>query len=68
MPPSPSSSRIWYGPICFGCGDPAPEGPFGDVTAVFRERHAFAPGTAVQLAPDASKVHLFDAGTGERIN
>ena len=39
-----------------------------DITAVFRERHAFAPGTGVQLAPDASKVHLFDAGTGERIN
>ena len=38
-----------------------------DITAVFRERHAFAPGTLVHLAPDASKVHLFDADTGDRL-
>ena len=38
-----------------------------DLTAVFRERHAFAPGTPVHLAPDASKVHLFDAVSGDRI-
>ena len=38
-----------------------------DLTAVFRERHAFAPGTPVHLAPDGSKVHLFDAETGDRI-
>ena len=38
-----------------------------DITAVFRERHAFAPGTPVHLAPDAAKVHLFDAVTGNRI-
>ena len=38
-----------------------------DITAVFRERHAFAPGTPVHLAPDAAKVHLFDAETGNRI-
>ena len=38
-----------------------------DLTAVFRERHAFAPGTRVHLAPDAGKVHLFDAATGDRL-
>jgi multiple sugar transport system ATP-binding protein len=38
-----------------------------DITAVFRDRHAFAPGTSVHLLPDGAKVHLFDADTGNRI-
>ena len=38
-----------------------------DLVAVFRERHAFRPGDAVQLAPRAALVHLFDATTGDRI-
>jgi multiple sugar transport system ATP-binding protein len=38
-----------------------------DLTAVFRERHAFAPGDAVHLAPVPELIHLFDAETGVRI-
>ena len=39
----------------------------GEFQAVFRERHAFRPGTRVQLAPLLDKVHLFDAETGQRL-
>jgi multiple sugar transport system ATP-binding protein len=38
-----------------------------DITAVFRERHQFAPGQQIHLAPDLGAVHLFDKGTGQRI-
>ncbi|MFC3180627.1 ABC transporter ATP-binding protein [Cypionkella sinensis] len=39
-----------------------------EVTAVFRDRVSFRPGDAVTLAPDASKAHLFDKTTGQRIS
>jgi multiple sugar transport system ATP-binding protein len=39
----------------------------GDVLAVFRERHAFAPGKEIALQPDVSQAHLFDASGGTRI-
>jgi len=38
-----------------------------DVTAIFRERHAFAPGQTINLQPDPAHLHLFDAKTGVRI-
>ena len=38
-----------------------------DLSAVFRERHDFAPGTLINLQPDLQRAHLFDAGTGERL-
>ena len=38
-----------------------------DVTAVFRERHSFAPGDTVHLAPMPGQGHLFDAATGVRV-
>ena len=38
-----------------------------DVTAVFRERHAFAPGETIHLKPDAAHLHIFDADTGQRM-
>jgi multiple sugar transport system ATP-binding protein len=38
-----------------------------DLSAVFRERHDFTPGTLIQLQPDLQRAHLFDAGTGERL-
>ena len=38
------------------------------VIAVFRERHPFRPGDKVRLKPDPRLVHLFDAGTGQRLN
>ncbi|WP_299700050.1 ABC transporter ATP-binding protein [uncultured Tateyamaria sp.] len=38
-----------------------------DVTAVFRERHAFEPGQTVYLAPDPSCLHVFDSSTGQRL-
>ncbi|MEM6888899.1 MAG: sn-glycerol-3-phosphate ABC transporter ATP-binding protein UgpC [Pseudomonadota bacterium] len=37
-----------------------------DVTAVFRERHAFEPGQTVHLVPDAAHMHLFETQTGQR--
>ena len=37
------------------------------LSAVFRERHDFAPGTTIHLQPDLQRAHLFDAGTGERL-
>ncbi len=38
-----------------------------EVAAVFRERHAFAPGSTIHLAPDLDKAHLFDAASGQRL-
>lgn len=38
-----------------------------DVTAVFRERHAFSPGQVIHLSPDPDHLHIFDAGTGARL-
>src|SRR5580658_2833185 len=38
------------------------------VVAVFRERHQFNPGDKVRLKPDPTLVHLFDEGTGKRLN
>ena len=38
-----------------------------DLSAVYRERHDFAPGTLIRLQPDLQRAHLFDAGTGERL-
>jgi multiple sugar transport system ATP-binding protein len=38
------------------------------ITAAFRERHAFSPGEIIGLAPEPRHVHLFDAGTGQRID
>ena len=38
-----------------------------DLVAVFRERHAFHPGDVIHLAPQAGKVHVFDAASGDRI-
>ncbi|NDZ17221.1 sugar ABC transporter ATP-binding protein [Variovorax sp. WS11] len=38
-----------------------------ELSAVFRERHEFAPGTTIHLQPDLQRAHLFDAGTGERL-
>jgi multiple sugar transport system ATP-binding protein len=39
----------------------------GNLTAVFRERHDFAPGQRVHLRPRADQARLFDAGTGQRL-
>ena len=36
-----------------------------DLSAVFRERHNFAPGSTIHLLPDLQRAHLFDAGTGQ---
>jgi hypothetical protein len=38
-----------------------------DLTAVFRNRVAFAPGATITLAPDEAVSHLFDKATGNRI-
>jgi multiple sugar transport system ATP-binding protein len=38
-----------------------------DLSAVFRERHDFAPGSIIHLSPDLQRAHLFDAGTGQRL-
>jgi multiple sugar transport system ATP-binding protein len=35
-----------------------------DLSAVFRERHDFPPGSSIRLQPDLQRAHLFDAGTG----
>jgi len=39
----------------------------GELVAVFRERHAFASGEQIRLRPDPDKLHLFDAGSGNRL-
>ncbi len=38
-----------------------------EVAAVFRERHAFAPGSTIRLVPDVRHAHLFDAASGARL-
>jgi multiple sugar transport system ATP-binding protein len=38
-----------------------------DLTAVFRERHAFVPGQGVHLTPQTDLIHIFDAESGDRI-
>ena len=38
-----------------------------DLSAVFRERHDFPPGSSIHLVPDPQRAHLFDAGTGQRL-
>jgi multiple sugar transport system ATP-binding protein len=38
-----------------------------ELSVVFRERHAFAPGTVIRLQPDLQRAHLFDAATGRRL-
>jgi multiple sugar transport system ATP-binding protein len=38
-----------------------------ELSAVFRERHDFAPGSTIHLLPDPQRAHLFDANTGERL-
>jgi multiple sugar transport system ATP-binding protein len=38
-----------------------------ELSAVFRERHDFAPGSTIHLQPDLERAHLFDAGTGQRL-
>ena len=39
-----------------------------ELSAVFRERHDFAPGSTVHLLPDPQRAHLFDASTGRRLS
>jgi len=41
--------------------------PAGSVTAVFTERHAFAPGTPIVLKPQPNAIHLFDAQSGRHL-
>ncbi len=36
-----------------------------ELSAVFRERHSFAPGTTIRLQPDVERAHVFDAGSGQ---
>ncbi len=38
-----------------------------DMICVFRERHAFAPGSRIRLMPDVSRCHVFDAQSGQRL-
>ncbi len=38
-----------------------------EVVALFRDRVTFRPGDTLVLAPEASKVHLFDRGSGVRL-
>ena len=38
-----------------------------EIVAIFRERHAFAPGQKIRLKPRAAVAHLFDASSGQRI-
>jgi len=38
-----------------------------DVTAVFRERHNFAPGETICLMPDADHLHFFNSESGARL-
>ena len=35
-----------------------------DLSAVFRERHDFVPGSSIRLQPDLQRAHLFDAASG----
>jgi multiple sugar transport system ATP-binding protein len=38
-----------------------------DLTAVFRERHAFTPGQQVHLTPQPDLIHVFDGDSGDRL-
>jgi multiple sugar transport system ATP-binding protein len=38
-----------------------------EMSAVFRERHEFRPGSTIHLRPDMPRTHLFDAATGQRL-
>jgi multiple sugar transport system ATP-binding protein len=38
-----------------------------DISAIFRERHKFAPGHGIELMPMLDHVHLFDAATGAHL-
>ena len=38
-----------------------------DISAIFRERHKFAPGHGIDLMPMLDHVHLFDAATGAHL-
>ena len=38
-----------------------------DLSAVFRERHDFAPGSTIHLQPDMKSAHLFNVDTGQRL-
>jgi len=38
-----------------------------EIVANFRERHAFNPGGIIRLAPEPGLIHMFDAGTGQRL-
>jgi multiple sugar transport system ATP-binding protein len=38
-----------------------------DVTAVFRDRHAFRSGETIRLMPAPAHIHLFDGQTGQRV-
>ena len=38
-----------------------------ELSAVFRERHDFAPGSIIHLMPDLQRAHLFDAASGMRL-
>jgi multiple sugar transport system ATP-binding protein len=38
-----------------------------ELSAVFRERYDFAPGSTIHLLPDVQRAHLFDARTGRRL-
>ncbi|HEY9239963.1 MAG TPA: TOBE domain-containing protein, partial [Burkholderiaceae bacterium] len=38
-----------------------------ELSAVFRERHDFAPGSTIHLIPDLQRAHLFDAANGKRL-
>jgi multiple sugar transport system ATP-binding protein len=38
-----------------------------ELSAVFRERHDFAPGSTIHLLPDRQRAHLFDAESGKRL-
>jgi multiple sugar transport system ATP-binding protein len=38
-----------------------------ELSAVFRERHAFTPGSTIRLLPDVPRAHIFDADSGMRL-
>jgi len=38
-----------------------------ELSAVFRERHEFAPGSTIHLVPDLRRAHVFDAASGQRL-
>ena len=38
-----------------------------ELSVVFRDRHAFAPGSTIHLQPDVDRAHLFDAASGQRL-